>query len=278
MTDNLVDYLKDNLERNLSGSYTEERFSGALGKTFPAFIISDVQNSVSTAAMRRLHQSIIDTKSHMMPLLVLPATTPQTLERDLSLFGMNKSHWSYPTTPREQKLDIKSGLTLTGYNAKNLNKVIACMVSHMRIWHMAATYSSPTFVFEHDAVLTRQIKFNDFPNSGGGIIGLNDPRGATRKSSVYYTKVIEQKSGVLKGYEHVKEAPWVDRDRVAPQGIAGNSAYLIYPEAAGHMLNLVKRYGLWPNDALMCKQLVPFLRQTYPFYTTLQGVTSTTQG
>ena len=41
----------------------------------------------------------------------------------------------------------------------------------------------------------------------------------------------------------------------------------------------VQEIGLWPNDALMCKQIFPFkLKQMYPFVTELQGVKSTTQG
>ena len=42
------------------------------------------------------------------------------------------------------------------------------------------------------------------------------------------------------------------------------------------MLNLVKEHGLWPNDALMCRQLVPKLSVTKKFYTQIQGTRSTT--
>ena len=34
---------------------------------------------------------------------------------------------------------------------------------------------------------------------------------------------------------------------------------------------------MWPNDAVMCKQLFPTLQVVYPYYTTIQhGLKSTT--
>ena len=69
--------------------------------------------------------------------------------------------------------------------------------------------------------------------------------------------------------------PWIDSQSV-PQGLAGNSAYIIKPEGAKQMLELVDRYGLWPNDAIMCRQLFPLLGVTKTHYTWIQGLRSTT--
>ena len=46
------------------------------------------------------------------------------------------------------------------------------------------------------------------------------------------------------------------------------------------MFKLIDEHGLWPNDALMCKQLLGdhLLKVAYPYYTALQGIKSTTQG
>ena len=70
-------------------------------------------------------------------------------------------------------------------------------------------------------------------------------------------------------------APYID-DLKVPQGLAGNSAYIIKPSGAIKMLKLVEEYGLWPNDAIMCKQLIPNLYVTRKFYTTIQNLKSTT--
>ena len=69
--------------------------------------------------------------------------------------------------------------------------------------------------------------------------------------------------------------PIIDEVHI-PQGLAGNSAYVIKPEGAERMLDLSQRYGMWPNDALMCRQLVPNLGVTRNFYTRIQGLRSTT--
>ena len=70
-------------------------------------------------------------------------------------------------------------------------------------------------------------------------------------------------------------SPTID-DFNVPQGLAGNSAYVIKPEGAKKMLALADEHGMWPNDALMCKQLIPTLGVTRNFYTRVQGLRSTT--
>jgi len=69
--------------------------------------------------------------------------------------------------------------------------------------------------------------------------------------------------------------PDIDEFNV-PQGLAGNSAYIIKPAGANNLLNAVKEHGLWPNDAIMCKQLIPRLGVTKEYYTRVQGLPSTT--
>ena len=255
----------------------------------PALIISDINNSASTAAARVVMQSIRDTDSQLLPYIV-PATTPETLDNDLKLFGLKKSDWTYPSAG-EKRIDIKTGLHLSGYNAKNMDKVISCMVSHMKCWLSASAHIFPIVVLEHDAIFKR--KFDAFKGMTGtesnkyeilsskGIIGLNNPRGATRKSATYFDKVIESSNDgkeYFSGHKIV-DVPWVDDDRYSPQGLAGNSAYYIAPNMAKNLLRKVLEVGLWPNDALMCKQFFPNqLKQMYPFMTELQGVGSTTQG
>ena len=66
-------------------------------------------------------------------------------------------------------------------------------------------------------------------------------------------------------------------DVEVPQGLAGNSAYLITPKGAKKLLDKVREVGLWPNDAVMCKQFFPWMQVVYPYYTTIQrGLKSTT--
>jgi len=123
-------------------------------------------------------------------------------------------------------------------------------------------------VLEHDAVFTSKVPYDRILDTQYGIIGINDPRGATRKSSAFH-------SMVQNGMNEVTQVPRIDAQNV-PQGLAGNSAYIIKPWAADEMMNLVNEYGLWPNDAIMCYQLFPLLGVTRKYYTRLQGLQSTT--
>lgn len=61
-----------------------------------------------------------------------------------------------------------------------------------------------------------------------------------------------------------------------PDGLAGNSAYLLQPTAAVDLIQKVDEVGAWPNDALMCRQFFPWLEERYPFITKVSTNQSTT--
>ena len=44
------------------------------------------------------------------------------------------------------------------------------------------------------------------------------------------------------------------------------------------MIEAAEKHGAWPNDALMCKQIIPNMGVTRRFYTKVQGLPSTTTG
>ena len=75
----------------------------------------------------------------------------------------------------------------------------------------------------------------------------------------------------------VQPVPRIDVDMV-PQGLAGNSAYIIKPWAAAEVIKRVKQLGAWPNDAMLCYQnfRANFLGVTKKYYTKVQGTPSTT--
>jgi GR25 family glycosyltransferase involved in LPS biosynthesis len=80
---------------------------------------------------------------------------------------------------------------------------------------------------------------------------------------------------VQAGESWIQPVPSVDEFNI-PQGLAGNSAYIIKPDGAKDILSAAREHGLWPNDALMCKQLVPKLGVTKTYFTRVQGLPSTT--
>jgi len=175
--------------------------------------------------------------------------------------------WSYPW--KGSVYDMKSGMKKSAYVTNAPGKRVACFFSHYLLWKECAEKDESMFIFEHDALITDPISLEMLEESRYNIIGLNDPRGATRKSSVFHLGVQKSGSGVV-------PCPKVDLDHI-PQGLAGNSAYYMKPAGAKKMLALVKEFGAWPNDAIMCRQLLGGkLGVLNPYCTTTQGTASTT--
>jgi hypothetical protein len=123
-------------------------------------------------------------------------------------------------------------------------------------------------ILEHDAVFTRRFDLQLLNPSKAQIIGINDPRGSTRKSALYHQMI----QGDMR---EIQPIPRIDKKEIA-QGLAGNSAYIITPKAAEKVIQDVDAYGAWPNDAILCVQINPYLRVTKTYYTAVQGLRSTT--
>jgi GR25 family glycosyltransferase involved in LPS biosynthesis len=139
-------------------------------------------------------------------------------------------------------------------------------MSHYRLWRRCAERGLPMLILEHDAVFVRRFIPFDFLSA----CMINDPAGATRKGDWWSERMKERGPGVF-------PATWVTRphERI-PDGLAGNSAYVLQPECADQLVALYAELGVWPNDATLCKQLVPDLEQHYPFITRVEQSISTT--
>lgn len=187
------------------------------------------------------------------------ATTPETLD-DHPV----SRKWNYPTTGKV--VDFASGLVKSAYAGNDPKVRVACAVSHYRLWEQCADDDQPYIILEHDAVLLKPLDNIDIGNAS--IVGINNPLGATRRSRQYH-EIIQTNNSEL------QPVPVIDNHDI-PQGLAGNSAYIMTQAGARQMIKLVNEYGLWPNDALMCRQLVPGLAVTKTYYTHIQGLRSTT--
>lgn len=153
------------------------------------------------------------------------------------------------------------------YNAVDLRAKIGCSMSHYLLWKLCVDSNEPLLILEHDAVFLRPLPDIDFK----GICQINDPAHATRRGVWWSNKMKQRGNGVF-------EKTWVttEKDRHIPDGLAGNSAYLIKPWAAQELIDTFHRVGVWPNDASICKQLFPYLEEYYPFITKVQQTKSTT--
>ena len=216
----------------------------------PAFVIAIPDHAASQTAADICITSIHTTGSTLTPKK-WPAVTPKTLEA---------CEWRWPA---KKKISCTyTGLTLTAYKNRDVRARIACAQSHYQLWQQCVALDQTICILEHDAVFTRRFDMADFD---GGVMSLNDPVDATFRAQEY-------DQALMPG---INPVPWVT-DRLIPQGLPGNSAYIIKPWAAQQLIDAQDRIGWWPNDAIMCRQLFDWLRVVKPYYTRVQRLASTT--
>ena len=222
-----------------------------------AYIITLTTHPKSTAAAKRCIGSA------NIPISIFDAVTEEDAER---IMREEKIIWKYPW--KGEQMDFKAGLRKSAYPTANPLRRVACFLSHYMLWKMCVEKDEPIMILEHDAIFIKPFDETAFMKAECDIISLNDPRGATRRAQEFHEKLQQ-------GHQTIQRVPTID-DLMIPQGLPGNSAYIIKPSGAKKMLNLVKEYGAWPNDALMCKQLIQSIASSKIYYTKVQGTPSTT--
>ena len=222
-----------------------------------AYIITLTTHPKSTAAAKRCIGSA------NIPISIFDAVTEEDAER---IMREEKIMWKYPW--KGEQMDFKAGLRKSAYPTANPLRRVACFLSHYMLWKMCVEKDEPIMILEHDAIFIKPFDETAFMKAECDIISLNDPRGATRRAQEFHEKLQQ-------GHQIIQRVPTID-DLMIPQGLPGNSAYIIKPSGAKKMLNLVKEYGAWPNDALMCKQLIQSIASSKIYYTKVQGTPSTT--
>jgi GR25 family glycosyltransferase involved in LPS biosynthesis len=212
-------------------------------------------------------EHLIETISKHAPHVTLTLKAALNDKNEINDYlAENGISWDYPWSG--STMDFNSGLKKNAYPTHNKFSRISCSIMHHKIWKKIAAGNKPTLVFEHDAEFTTSFPKDFAKNSTAPIIGLNSPFGATRLPKKFHD-VVQASSG------DIVAAPTIDYEYI-PQGLAGNSAYYITPKGAEHMIKLVNKHGVWPNDAIMCRQLVPNLSVSKRYYTKVQGLKSTT--
>lgn len=234
-----------------------------------AYIITLKDNKMSEAGADRLIKSSekVGNAPESLHFVKFAAVTPETVDNVMKDEGV---WWNYPHTGSE--FDVATLLTKRGYGGRDPKRRQACGMSHYLLWKECLFLDEPILIFEHDAEFINKFDVRVLLHARKyKLFGLNDPRGATRLPGRYHEEVQKQEGLVV-------DCPKIDKDDV-PQGIAGASAYCIRPAAAEQLLAKVQEVGMWNNDALVCRQLFPWLGQTKTYYTRIQsGMKSTTMG
>lgn len=229
-----------------------------------AYVITIKNNYISEKASKELKQSS-EFVGNKFKIETFNAVTPTEVDLHMDWYNLE---WNYPW--KGSVKDHVTKLVKTAYPTVNKDARIACSLSHYKLWHHCIELNEPLLIFEHDTWFHYKFESNQFlkehPN---GCLGINSPFGATRKPAVF-DRVVQHSNRTF------VPCPKIDKVEI-PQGLAGNSAYLITPNFASRLVdNIVPTYGLWPNDAIMNWQLLPDMYVTKKYYTSVQGTRSTT--
>jgi hypothetical protein len=173
--------------------------------------------------------------------------------------------WKWPML--EADVCPHTGLKRHVYRTGDKRARVGCAMSHYMLWKVCVDADEPIMILEHDAVFLRGLP--ELPEKFGAIM-LNNPDGATPKGRWWKQQMDFRGAGVFP-----KTVIFEDG---RPDGLAGNSAYVISPRAALDCMDAYRAFGVWPNDATLCRQLVPGLMEVYPFVTEVRSAQSTSGG
>jgi GR25 family glycosyltransferase involved in LPS biosynthesis len=173
--------------------------------TIKAFIITMLNNNESVVGARKLLHSI--TLTNPIQPFLMQATIPSTIDLDIkcnfskkygeALYKDGKLWWNWPTSAVQDGIDFSTGLYKKYYGEKDWRTKAACTISHMRLWQHCIDINEPIMILEHDANFIENFRYRILALSGadkgeewtGGICGLNNPIGTTRKAGIFDTKV-----------------------------------------------------------------------------------------
>jgi GR25 family glycosyltransferase involved in LPS biosynthesis len=215
-----------------------------------AYVITIAGDSASEAGAQRLRESSAAVGNEF-EVETFEAVTPDELHEAMAHCSVL---WTYPWDEEKSIAwrvgrEEKARLTLHPYTTRDRDARMSCFMSHHTMWRLCFHTVEPHLILEDDAIFTQKFDPTAALESDFAIVGINDPRGATRRSAHFHFMVQTQQG-------EVAETPWIDKPDV-PQGLAGASAYLVKPEGARRAIELTRECGAWPNDALLCKQLMP---------------------
>lgn len=185
-----------------------------------------------------------------------------TADEAQAVMERNGLKWTWARGNTAPAVCPVTGLRQHPYKTRDNRMRFACSMSHYMLWQKCVELDEPVMILEHDAVFIRSLPPITFPYSA---IMLNDPRGATPRGDQWARRIEAKGPGI-----HPKTVVFEDHEMV-PDGLAGNSAYIIAPHAAAACVAACEHLGVWPNDATMCRQIVGGLRECYPFVTKVQA-------
>ena len=204
-------------------------------------------------------------RDHGVEVAVFDAVTPDTV---LAEMAAHRLQWSWANGNVSDSVCPHTGLQHFPYRTRDIRRKMACAMSHYLLWRECAAQDDIYLILEHDARFVRPMPDIDFY----GACQINDPRRGGHRGAWHSDVMIQRGSQGVHPLTAKQPA-----HSLIPDGFSGNSAYLVKPWAAQEFVNAYHRLGVWPNDAMVCLQLFPWLEEYFPFVTVIDQQESTTQ-
>ncbi len=224
-----------------------------------AYVITIRGHDYSEACAKRCIESAAE---HGIEVQKFDAVTKRNAR---NVMGDRGLRWTWPNV--EGDVCPHTQLKRHVYRTAEPDARLGCAMSHYLLWEECYRRYEPILILEHDAYFIRGLP--ELPEHFGAVM-LNNPEGATPRGKWWREQIQAKGIGV-----HRKTVVFDDG---RPDGLAGNSAYVISPGAASACLHSYETLGVWPNDATLCRQLVNGLMEVYPFVTEARQDQSTSGG
>lgn len=271
------------------------------------YIITMMENADSLLGARRCLKSFIQGSTiGAAKMFISPAAVPEQsggytwdtiagIEKELGISAdrfievnrLNNNHtwhprftWPDPKIEPAGRFDLTTGLFLKPYNQPETRITVMCTMSHVALWLQCIREDRPIIILEHDAYLRSTFTLQDIAEIEEHkvkLCSLNSPVSqngvVTRKGRLYH-ELVQKQDGKYVSVPTINTGD----DPPLPQGLPGNSAYYITPWAAEQLIRKMAEIGIWPNDALMCKEFFPWLKVAKHYFTDIQKMRSTTTG
>lgn len=223
-----------------------------------AFVITLKDNEYSE---RKAKECIASAAKFGTDVEIFYGVNKENAEQTMKDHGLK---WTWAKNNTANDICPITGLHQFPYCTRDLRAKIGCSMSHFLLYKKCIELDESILILEHDAVFLRDLPDFNFK----GICQINDPNGATPGGNIWSNKITTKNT--------IGASKKTLINNSVPDGLAGNSAYVIKPWAANELIYKYYELGVWPNDAIMCIQLFSYLEEYYPFITKVVQTQSTT--
>lgn len=160
---------------------------------------------------------------------------------------------------------INSGfniLDITRFGGGFIDSEIATFFSHYYLWKKCLDLKEPIIIFEHDAILKKQIDIEKLKNFKGDLLNLGEPNWGSITMGNYKSPWIGKEDGIhlrkICKNKHNIHKPWTTENGYChcdTMWLFGAHSYLLNPRGAEKLVKGAKK-GILPADVFIRQEII----------------------